>query len=98
MFCELPLSHRQKKASCPSLQFNLMGPKINVSCTQVSTGQKPVVGLRLYLEGKRRNRLALHVQHLSSLPNTMDISVGNTSTTRPCWWRGSDDSELSEQF
>ncbi|PQQ00126.1 MACPF domain-containing protein [Prunus yedoensis var. nudiflora] len=75
MFCELPLSHRQKKASCPSLQFNLMGPKINVSCTQVSTGQKPVVGLRLYLEGKRRNRLALHVQHLSSLPNTMDISV-----------------------
>ncbi|BFG15567.1 hypothetical protein CerSpe_018410 [Prunus speciosa] len=98
MFCELPLSHRQKKASCPSLQFNLMGPKINVSCTQVSTGQKPVVGLRLYLEGKRRNRLALHVQHLSSLPNTMDVSVANTSTTRPCWWRGSDDCELSEQF
>lgn len=24
--------------------------------------------------------------------------MANTSTTRPCWWRGSDDSELSEQF
>ncbi|TQD80898.1 hypothetical protein C1H46_033568 [Malus baccata] len=97
MFCEMPLSLQRKKATCPTLQFSLMGPKIYVNSTQVSTSQKPVVGLRLYLEGKRRNRLALHVQHLSSLPNTMDLSVGSTST-RPSWWRGSDDSELSNQF
>ncbi|XP_050143057.1 MACPF domain-containing protein At1g14780-like [Malus sylvestris] len=97
MFCEMPLSLQRKKATCPTLQLSLMGPKIYVNSTQVSTSQKPVVGLRLYLEGKRRNRLALHVQHLSSLPNTMDLSVGSTST-RPSWWRGSDDSELSNQF
>ncbi|KAM5569786.1 MACPF domain-containing protein [Rosa sericea] len=98
MFCELPLSHQRKRASCPSLQFSFMGPKIFVSSKQVSTNQKPVVGLRLYLEGKKCNRLAVHVQHLSSLPNTMDLSLANTSTTRPSWWRGSDDCELSGEF
>lgn len=28
----------------------------------------------------------------------MDLSLANASTTRPSWWRGSDDSELSGQF
>lgn len=65
---------------------------------QVSTGEKPVVGLRLYLEGKKSNRLALHVQHLSSLPNTMTLSLGTTTTSMPFLWRGSDDHELYDQF
>ncbi|GMY32184.1 MACPF domain-containing protein At4g24290-like [Fagus crenata] len=98
MFCELPLGHQQRKASCPLLQFNFLGPKIYVRSTQVSTGQKPVVGLRLYLEGKKSNWLALHVQHLSSLPNTMTLSSGITTTSSPFLWRGSDDHELSDQF
>lgn len=98
MFCELPLRHQLRKASCPHLQFSFMGSKIYVSSTQVSTGQKPVVGLRLYLEGKKSNRLALHVQHLSSLPNTMTLSSDATATSGPLLWRGSDDHELSGQF
>ncbi|KAH7521512.1 hypothetical protein FEM48_Zijuj07G0041400 [Ziziphus jujuba var. spinosa] len=97
MFCELPLRHQRKKAVCPALQFSFMGPKINVSPTQVSTVQKPVVGLRLYLEGKKCNQLALHVQHLSSLPHSMNVSLDQTSR-RPCQWRGSDDYESNHQF
>ncbi|MBA0749391.1 hypothetical protein Gogos_003328 [Gossypium gossypioides] len=92
MFCELPLRHQRKKSSCPSLQFAFLGPKIQVSCAQVSSDLKPVVGLRLYLEGKKCNRLALHVQHLSSLPNMM------TTSGRLCKWRGSDDYRPSDQF
>ncbi|XP_042986891.1 MACPF domain-containing protein At4g24290-like [Carya illinoinensis] len=93
MFCELPLRHLQREASCPNLQFSFMGPKIYVSTTQITTGHKPVVGLRLFLEGKKSNRLALHVQHLSSLPNTMA-----RYTSRLSLWRGSDDHEHSDQF
>ncbi|XP_023912363.1 MACPF domain-containing protein At1g14780 [Quercus suber] len=98
MFCELPLGHQRRKASCPLLQFSFLGPKIYVSSTQVQTGKKPVVGLRLYLEGKKSNQLALHLQHLSSLPNTMTLSSDTTTTNKPFLWRGSDDHELSDQF
>ncbi|KAG6575336.1 MACPF domain-containing protein, partial [Cucurbita argyrosperma subsp. sororia] len=38
---------------------------------QVTSSRKPLVGLRLYLEGKKSNWLALHVQHLTSLPKVM---------------------------
>ncbi|KAK9029880.1 hypothetical protein V6N11_031322 [Hibiscus sabdariffa] len=93
MFCELPLRHQRKKSSFPSLQFAFLGPKIHISCTQVLSDLKPVVGLRLYLEGKKCNRLALHVQHLSSLPNMM-----TSTSSRPCQWRGSDDYKSSDQF
>lgn len=98
MFCELPLRHQNKKGSCPSLQFSFMGPKVHVSSTQVSSDQKPVVGLRLYLEGKKCNRLALHAQHLMSLPNIMTFPAANSSVCRPCQWRGSDDYKSSDQF
>ena len=40
---------------------------------QVDVGKKPVTGLRLYLEGKRSNCLAIHLQHLSSLPKTFQL-------------------------
>lgn len=40
---------------------------------QVEVGKRPVTGLRLYLEGKRSNRLAIHLQHLSSLPKTFEF-------------------------
>ncbi|KAK8684882.1 hypothetical protein V6N13_040897 [Hibiscus sabdariffa] len=93
MFCELPLTHHSKKPSCPSLQFAFMGPKIQVSSTQVSSDLKPVVGLRLYLEGKKCNCLALHVQHLSSLPSMMTVASGI-----PGQWRGSDNYKPSDQF
>uniref|UniRef100_A0A5B6ZBZ1 MACPF domain-containing protein n=1 Tax=Davidia involucrata TaxID=16924 RepID=A0A5B6ZBZ1_DAVIN len=98
LFCELPLRHQRRMVSCPSLQFSFMGPKIHVSPTQVSSGQKPVTGLRLYLEGKKCNRLAIHVQHLSSLPNIMTLSSVSPTSCRPCQWRGSDDYESIDQF
>lgn len=99
LFCELPLSHQRKVASCPALQFCLFGPKLCVRPTQVTSGQKPVIGLRLYLEGKKCNHLAIHVQHLSSLPNIMaSKSVNNLTLCKPCQWRGSDDYESSDQF
>ena len=65
---------------------------------QVVTEQKPVVGLRLYLEGRKSDRLALHVHHLSSLPNTMVLSSDTSTLSAPSIWRGSDDHESSNQF
>ncbi|KAK7280856.1 hypothetical protein RIF29_08389 [Crotalaria pallida] len=92
MFHELPLRHQWKKTTSPSLQFSFMGPKLHINSTQVASEQKPVVGLRLYLEGRKCDRLALHIHHLSTLPNTMILS---SSTSM---WRGSDDDESSDQF
>ncbi|XP_051133398.1 MACPF domain-containing protein At4g24290-like [Andrographis paniculata] len=97
LFCELPLRHQRKKTSFPSLQFSFLGPKMYVSSSQVTSDQKPVIGLRLYLEGKKSNRLAIHVQHLSSLPSIMSFTSGNQTTHKP-QWRGSDDYESSNQF
>lgn len=94
LFCELPLRHQQRKTSYPRIQFAFLGPKMYVNTAQVSSGKKPVIGLRLFLEGKRSNRLAMHLQHLSSLPNIMTYS----SSIIACKWRGSDEYESSAQF
>ncbi|KAK8307952.1 hypothetical protein V6Z11_D02G021200 [Gossypium hirsutum] len=93
MFCGLPLRHQTRKASCPSLQFTFLGPTLHVNSTQVTSELKPVVGLRLYLEGKKCNRLALHVLHLSSLPSIMAFTP-----SKPSQWRGSDEYKSSDQF
>ncbi|KAJ4957250.1 hypothetical protein NE237_014033 [Protea cynaroides] len=97
MFSELPLGPQRRKVSGPSLQFCIMGPKLRVSSTQVSSDRKPVTGLRLYLEGEKGKRLALHLQHLSSAPNFLE-SLWAASTSRPSEWRGSDDYEISSQY
>lgn len=39
--------------------------------SQVTVGRKPVTGLRLALEGNKQNRLAIHLQHLVSLPKIL---------------------------
>ncbi|XP_054803303.1 MACPF domain-containing protein CAD1 [Prosopis cineraria] len=62
---------QRKEPVCPSLQFSLMGPKLYVSPDQVTVGRKPVTGLRLSLEGSKQNRLAVHLQHLVSLPKNL---------------------------
>ncbi|KAJ1426186.1 Proton-dependent oligopeptide transporter family [Sesbania bispinosa] len=62
---------QRKEPVCPSLQFSLMGPKLYVSSDQVTVGRKPVTGLRLSLEGGKQNRLAIHLQHLVSLPKNL---------------------------
>ncbi|MCH99463.1 MACPF domain-containing protein, partial [Trifolium medium] len=40
---------------------------------QVDVGMKPVTGLRLYLEGKQSDCLAIRLQHLSTLPKTFQL-------------------------
>lgn len=62
---------QRKEPVCPSLQFSLMGPKLYISPDQVAVGRKPVTGLRLSLEGVKQNRLAIHLQHLVSLPKIL---------------------------
>ncbi|KAJ6857868.1 MACPF domain-containing protein [Populus alba x Populus x berolinensis] len=74
VFGELALGPDRKQQSNASLQFSLMGPKLYVNTTPVDVGKKPVTGLRLYLEGKRSNCLAIHLQHLTSLPKTFQLA------------------------
>ncbi|KAF5745097.1 MACPF domain-containing protein [Tripterygium wilfordii] len=62
-----------KRQSSASLQLSFMGPKLYVNTIPVEVGKKPVTGVRLYLEGKRNNCLAIHLQHLSSLPNSFQL-------------------------
>ncbi|MQM17311.1 hypothetical protein Taro_050280 [Colocasia esculenta] len=52
----------------PALQFNMMGPKLYVNTAQVIVGRRPVTGMRLHLEGMKNDRLAVHLQHLSTTP------------------------------
>ncbi|KAJ8769186.1 hypothetical protein K2173_000961 [Erythroxylum novogranatense] len=73
VFGELALGPDRKQQGNASLQFSFMGPKIYVNTTQVDVGKKPVTGLRLYLEGKRSNCLAIHLQHLSSQPKSFQL-------------------------
>ncbi|KAF0926231.1 hypothetical protein E2562_022060 [Oryza meyeriana var. granulata] len=75
-FGELPLAlgPRKKKNSLPSLQFTLMGPKLHVTPAKADSGNRPVTGIRLFLEGKKNNRLGVHLQHLSATPGTITIT------------------------
>ncbi|GMN26954.1 hypothetical protein TIFTF001_001481 [Ficus carica] len=73
VFGELALGPQKKPQGGASLQFSFMGPKLYVNTVPVDVGKKPVTGLRLYLEGKRSNCLAIHLQHLSSLPKTFEL-------------------------
>ncbi|PKU84764.1 MACPF domain-containing protein [Dendrobium catenatum] len=80
VFSDLPLGPQRKQQSSSSLQFKFMGPKLYVNTSVVDVGKRPITGLRLYLEGKRSNRLAIHLQHLSSLPRIFHIQDNPSST------------------
>ncbi|XWS44540.1 hypothetical protein CRYUN_Cryun15aG0054600 [Craigia yunnanensis] len=84
VFGELALGPQKKQQNSASLQFSFMGPKLYVNTTPVYVDKKPVTGLRLYLEGKRGNCLAIHLQHLSSLPKTFQLEdEPSTSVSDP---------------
>ncbi|KAG7013874.1 MACPF domain-containing protein, partial [Cucurbita argyrosperma subsp. argyrosperma] len=70
----------------------------NGNHTFVTSSRKPLVGLRLYLEGKKSNWLALHVQHLTSLPKVMARLMDTSDVSGRSQWTGSDDSDSSGQF
>ncbi|XVE94198.1 hypothetical protein REPUB_Repub01dG0261100 [Reevesia pubescens] len=74
VFKEFPRGSQQKRQSNSFfLQFKFLGPKLYVNTIPVDVGKRPVTGLRLYLEGKRSNRLAIYMQHLSSLPTYFQL-------------------------
>lgn len=73
-FGELPLCLHRRKNSLPSLQFTLMGPKLHVNTAKVDSGNRPVTGIRLFLEGKKNDRLGVHLQHLSVTPGTITVA------------------------
>lgn len=73
MFDDLPLGPHRKQQNMPSLQFSFYGPRLYVNTTLVDVGNRPVTGMRLYLEGKRSNCLVIHLQHLSSLPTIFQL-------------------------
>ncbi|KAG2617613.1 MACPF domain-containing protein NSL1-like [Panicum virgatum] len=78
-FGELPLCLQRRKNSLPSLQFTLMGPKLHVNTAKVDSGNRPVTGIRLFLEGKKNDRLGVHLQHLSVTPSTITV-VGEAAS------------------
>ncbi|KAL6848965.1 hypothetical protein ACP4OV_021548 [Aristida adscensionis] len=80
-FGELPLAlgPQRRKNSLPSLQFTLMGPKLHVNTAKVDSGNRPVTGIRLFLEGKKNDRLGVHLQHLSATPSTITV-VGEAAS------------------
>ncbi|KAL2521187.1 MACPF domain-containing protein [Forsythia ovata] len=73
VFGDLPLGPDKKQQNVASLQFSFMGPKLYVNTNEVEVGNLPVTGMRLYLEGKRSNCLAIHLQHLSSVPKSFQL-------------------------
>lgn len=85
---ELPLgpcSNRQQGSS-PALHFSPLSAKLYVSPTQAIVPKLPVTGMRLHLEGKKHNRLAVHLQHLSTTPTF----IAAARHDKPPVWRGSD--------
>ncbi|ONK69144.1 uncharacterized protein A4U43_C05F19810 [Asparagus officinalis] len=84
VFGEIPLGPQsRKRQKLPSLQFTLMGPKLHVNTVQVDSKNRPVTGIRLFLEGKRNNCLAIHLQHLSSRPNIFQLSEDSSYADIP---------------
>ncbi|KAI5383979.1 MACPF domain-containing protein At4g24290 isoform X1 [Lathyrus oleraceus] len=56
------------------LRFSIFGPKLYINTIPLDVGNRPVIGLRLQLEGRRSNRLAIHLQHLTSLPKSLPLT------------------------
>ncbi|KAA8532474.1 hypothetical protein F0562_032507 [Nyssa sinensis] len=84
---DLPLGPTTNRTiRTPALRFKLMGPKLYVNPTQVTVGKRPVTGMRLYLEGMKCNRLALHLQHLSNTPMLFQDKIDDALA-----WRGSEE-------
>ncbi|KAF0914518.1 hypothetical protein E2562_029419 [Oryza meyeriana var. granulata] len=84
---DLPLGLcSNRRGANPALHFSLVGSKLHVNSSQVIVPKLPITGMRLHLEGKKNNRLGIHLQHLSTTPTFID---GRWSA-RPLVWRGSE--------
>lgn len=83
VFSDLPLGPQRRHQSSAYLQFTFLGPKLFVNTNVVDVGKRPVTGLRLFLEGKKGNRLAIHLQHLTSLPQIFKLQEDPNSDLPP---------------
>ncbi|KAK7291492.1 hypothetical protein RIF29_06674 [Crotalaria pallida] len=66
-------SHRKNQVKS-GLRLGILGPMLYINTIPVDVGNRPVTGLRLQLEGASSNRLAIHLQHLASLPAFFPLS------------------------
>lgn len=85
--------HQRKEPVCRFLQFSLMGSKLYISSEQISVGRKPVTGLRLCLEGAKQNRLAIHLEHLTSLPKILRPHWDAHRAIGPPKWQGPEEQD-----
>ncbi|XP_019422520.1 PREDICTED: MACPF domain-containing protein At1g14780-like isoform X2 [Lupinus angustifolius] len=77
---DLPISPTTNRTTTsPSLTFNFMGPKLYVNTAQVIVGKRPITGMRLFLEGMKCNRLAIHLQHLLNTPMMLNNKIEDTT-------------------
>ncbi|KAK4261813.1 hypothetical protein QN277_004762 [Acacia crassicarpa] len=77
---DLPLGPISNRATLlPSLSLNLMGPKLYVNTAKVIVGKRPITGMRLFLEGMKCNRLAIHLQHLLNTPMMLENKIQDTT-------------------
>lgn len=88
MYNELNIVPQHPQQRSPTLRFRLFGPKLHINTSQVSSNRKPSVGLRLYLEGPNCNHLAIHIQHLSSVPGILS----SITSSKFSQWQSSEDS------
>ncbi|KAJ1405006.1 Membrane attack complex component/perforin [Sesbania bispinosa] len=73
VFSEISYPRRRNQIKS-GLRLGILGPTLHINTNQVDVGNRPVTGLRLYLEGRRSNNLAIHLQHLDSLPKSFLFS------------------------
>ncbi|XP_037408546.1 MACPF domain-containing protein At4g24290-like isoform X2 [Triticum dicoccoides] len=85
VYSDLPLGPQRKTQISASLPVNFIGPTLYVCTNMVDVGKRPITGLRLFLEGKKSNKLAIHLQHLCSLPRVIQLEndPNNSRTPEP---------------
>lgn len=59
----------------------------------MTVGRKPVTGLRLSLEGVKQNRLAIHLQHLVSLPKILQPHWDSHMAIGAQKWQGPEEQD-----
>ncbi|CAM0913375.1 unnamed protein product [Alopecurus aequalis] len=83
---DLPLGLcSNRRGAKQALHFSLVGSKLHVNSNQVIVPHLAITGMRLHLEGKKNNRLGLHLQHLASTP-TFIVARPDQAPR----WRGSE--------
>ncbi|XP_022925669.1 MACPF domain-containing protein CAD1-like [Cucurbita moschata] len=60
---------------------------------KITVGRKPVTGLRLNLEGSKQNRLAIHLQHLVSLPKILQTHCDSHVAIGALKWHGPEEQD-----